>query len=303
VFENKLAEVHRILTISYPTSNDLPIEAVKILYEDLQLSMHSVAKVMNTSVRKVFQTIKDSDIHPRKQGRNNKKESRPLPVFSEFKWGMGAHPLLTRKIRLIGDNGYVLLYMPEHHLSDKNGYVLEHRYVAEENMDRQLLPKEVVHHRDGNKQNNSIENLEVMDNLEHCRLPYKIASKFKGVRTKDNTELHWLDVAAEVYGLFCRKNADYGPNNIAGLGEEGVVVRMFDKFNRLKTIMFNKQTEVKDESIEDTILDIIDYGIILLLVKRGLWPKYEELDFSSWDLEPELRAWFDKYDSNVGVEW
>ena len=49
---------------------------------------------------------------------------------------------------------------------DDNGYLrfnnsnkLVHRWVVEINIGRNLLPNEVIHHRDGNKLNNSIENL------------------------------------------------------------------------------------------------------------------------------------------------
>lgn len=46
----------------------------------------------------------------------------------------------------------------------------EHRRVAELLLHRILLPGEVVHHKDGNKQNNSLENLYVFPNqAEHAR--------------------------------------------------------------------------------------------------------------------------------------
>ncbi|MBR0420274.1 MAG: HNH endonuclease [Erysipelotrichaceae bacterium] len=47
----------------------------------------------------------------------------------------------------------------------KKGYV--HRWVAEQMLGRKLEQNEVVHHIDGNKKNNSPENLEVIDDVTH----------------------------------------------------------------------------------------------------------------------------------------
>lgn len=61
--------------------------------------------------------------------------------------------------RRIDKDGYVCVYKPEHPDARKSGYVLEHRLVAEEALGRRLTRKEIVHHKDDNKQNNHPANL------------------------------------------------------------------------------------------------------------------------------------------------
>lgn len=60
--------------------------------------------------------------------------------------------------------------MPDHPNATKNGYVLMHRVIMENHLGRLLGKDEVVHHKDHNKFNNSVDNLEVMDKNAHLAL-------------------------------------------------------------------------------------------------------------------------------------
>lgn len=58
--------------------------------------------------------------------------------------------------------GYILVYAPDHPYAQSHGYILEHRLVVETSLGRHLHPKEVVHHIDGDKTNNKLENLKLV---------------------------------------------------------------------------------------------------------------------------------------------
>jgi|SRR5690554_6681668 len=67
-------------------------------------------------------------------------------------------------------DGYVVVYCPEHPNARKQKTMLEHRLVMENHIGRFLRPEEVVHHVNGNKQDNRIENLMLFSkNSSHLR--------------------------------------------------------------------------------------------------------------------------------------
>lgn len=65
-------------------------------------------------------------------------------------------------------NGYVLAKAPYHPNANKRGYVPLHRLVMENQLGRYLTPrKELVHHIDGNRENNKLSNLKLTSPSEH----------------------------------------------------------------------------------------------------------------------------------------
>lgn len=77
-----------------------------------------------------------------------------------------------KKVRML--NGYRVIYEPKHPSSMKsenwNGWIYEHIFLAEKMMKRKLLDNEVVHHLDGQRDNNDITNLLVLYRCQHTKL-------------------------------------------------------------------------------------------------------------------------------------
>lgn len=77
------------------------------------------------------------------------------------------------------------------------------------------------------------------------------------------------------------KAADYGPNAIRGMGELGVVVRVWDKVCRLlhlygiridaNLVGFGAPADARNEAIEDTWMDLSAYGLIGRMAREGVW--------------------------------
>lgn len=64
------------------------------------------------------------------------------------------------------------------------------------------------------------------------------------------------------------KNADYGNSFGDMFSELGIitaVTRIGDKFNRIKNLVKNPILKVKDESVIDTLLDMVNYCIMTVI--------------------------------------
>ena len=65
------------------------------------------------------------------------------------------------------EHGYVKVYAPEHSMAHQNGELYEHRLVMSKILGRPLTILEHVHHKNGNKEDNRPENLELVPSNDH----------------------------------------------------------------------------------------------------------------------------------------
>jgi|TARA_R100001460_G_scaffold101565_2_gene145671 hypothetical protein len=97
------------------------------------------------------------------------------------------------------------------------------------------------------------------------------------------TTKEFKNILNEMYVTFCKKQHDYGPSNIS-LGRDlsvaknrkkslqGLWFRSNDKLSRVDNIL-EQNISAKNEPLEDSYLDLANYSVISLLVKKNIWGK------------------------------
>ena len=106
--------------------------------------------------------------------------ARPRKFCSQKCVSQGIHNGMWQDGRYETPAGYVMLYSPQHPNRVAGNYVLEHRLVMEKNLGRFLTDKEQVHHINGMRSDNRIENLELTTCSEHSKHHWRIWKKNGG---------------------------------------------------------------------------------------------------------------------------
>ena len=92
--------------------------------------------------------------------------------------------------------------------------------------------------------------------------------------TIDNLEADILLLISELSAMRKSKGHDYSGSvdtldNLRDFGWKGIVVRLGDKYKRLKHfVLSGGDLKVKDEKIEDTLKDLINYSLYALILYR-----------------------------------
>jgi hypothetical protein len=125
------------------------------------------------------------------------------------------------------------------------------------------------------KMNNKLES--IIDKLEHIanELPLEKADPLYDLMLElgeliDTRVGPFIDITDSLTEIYQAKNQDYGNSFEKTLDRFGLVasiIRLSDKMNRIESLSQTK-AKVKDESIEDTLLDLANYAIMTVIWLR-----------------------------------
>lgn len=155
-------------TSKYPLLNDK--EWLRKAYLEDKLSTRDIGKLVGGAVGGVIYSALKSHKIPIRTDVEGLLQKYPSGRFGSeaANWRGGKRKL---------DSGYVYIYAPQHPNATNNGCVMEHILIAEEKIGRYLKKGEVVHHIDGDKTNNSPDNLLVCTRAEHVQIHMRAVSE------------------------------------------------------------------------------------------------------------------------------
>lgn len=150
----------------------------------LGYSMKEIGNYLGYSTGKIHKYFKIYEIEPRNWGSNNSFAKIKISNAQKGKkYALGTKRTEEQKKNLseakrlkgIGckkrrADGYIAIHFPDHPKSNKDGYIMEHDLIMECFIGRWLKDDEVVHHKNKIRDDNRIENLQLMTFKEHARL-------------------------------------------------------------------------------------------------------------------------------------
>jgi len=170
------------------------------LYYDEQRSLSEIARIYKVNHVAVLYQMKKFGIKRRSRSEvyrllfNQGKHRPPKTQRGElsFNWKGGRHK---------DKDGYIEVGLQPDDLFypilPKRGYIREHRLVMANHLNRWLLPWEIVHHKNGIKDDNRIENLELLPTPHKHYVITKLGTELKKLQGKvdkleqENRLLKW----------------------------------------------------------------------------------------------------------------
>jgi len=145
------------------------------LYEEEEYSINDIAQQFGCSYEAIRYHLKKAGVKLRSVGMQTQRAKAKYSGSKHHGWNGGKYL----------DHGYWRILKRDHPQCDREGYVLEHNFLMEKFLrenypshpavaEKGLCRKWVVHHINGDKADNRLENLEIMErNKHHSWMHYK----------------------------------------------------------------------------------------------------------------------------------
>lgn len=151
--------------------------------EDTELLKREYLRSTNDKLRELFPNRTDLAIYKKARKLGFYKEpdiifenkSKALSGENGANWNGGIRKTQT---------GYIQILMPDHPRADTAGYVMQHILVFEEHTGISVPTNCAIHHLNGNKSDNRIENLCLMDKIAHTVFHHTGAKRSKETKEK-----------------------------------------------------------------------------------------------------------------------
>lgn len=159
-------------------------EYLREAYITRGLTMKQIGDEINTSAATILSNLRRFHIPIREASEYTKGKQRPAEVRKKIGQSQKGKRVseeskrklseTRKKLHLQSPNWkggkrtgrtdeYIQIYKPDHPHCTKEGYIMEHRLVMEEKLGRYLTENEEVHHKNGTRNDNVPDNLELME--------------------------------------------------------------------------------------------------------------------------------------------
>ncbi len=161
-------------------SCDIPEERLVDMYIIQQLTPTKIAEILGVAASTVMSRLKRYGI--------SKRTASEAAILRSGKNG-----------RLRKADGYVYLLKPGYYRTNIDGYIQEHIYVWEQHHNKQLPVGWIIHHLNGIRDDNRIENLKGMQRKKHHAFLYTQALQER-IRELEKALEQWSPIALSSIG-------------------------------------------------------------------------------------------------------